>query len=128
MHDLATFKYKNIQSKQLRKNGDTVFPIIALWEISVTMETRVLIRFVQKQPFPHPKVASDKAFIPIDLLVSEIFRFKTADAHMQVTKVSANYHNAFSFLCSSCISFMKTIYQFCDLGHVVRLTNVNTSQ
>ena len=30
--------------KSLRKSGDTVFTIITLWELSVAMETRVLIR------------------------------------------------------------------------------------
>ena len=35
---------KRIGRKQPRKSGDTVFSIITLWELSVAMETRVLIR------------------------------------------------------------------------------------
>ena len=35
---------KRIRSKKPRKRGDAVFPIITLWELSVAMETRVLIR------------------------------------------------------------------------------------
>ena len=34
--------------KQLRKSGNTVFSIINLWELSVGMETRVLIRSGKK--------------------------------------------------------------------------------
>ena len=39
-----------------------VFPIVSLWELSVAMETRVLIRPGPKPnaTFPHPNDASDK--------------------------------------------------------------------
>ena len=33
-----------LDEKKLRKSGNTVFSIINLWELSVAMETRVLIR------------------------------------------------------------------------------------
>ena len=55
---------KRIRSKQPRKRDDALFPIITLWELSVAMETRVLIWSDQHQnlmqPFPHPNDASDK--------------------------------------------------------------------
>ena len=35
---------KKSDEKQQRKSGDTVFTIITLWELSVAMETKVLIR------------------------------------------------------------------------------------
>ena len=35
---------KRIRSKQLRKRDNTVSPIISLYELSIAMETRVLIR------------------------------------------------------------------------------------
>ena len=45
MHAIITCKYKkNWMKKKLRKSGNTVFSIINLWELSVAMETRVLIR------------------------------------------------------------------------------------
>ena len=53
-------------SKQPRKvveiPDDTVFPIITLWEVSVAMETRVLIRSAPKLnvALPDPNDASDK--------------------------------------------------------------------
>ena len=37
-----------------------IFPIVSLWELSVAMETRVLIQPGPKQPFSHPNDASDK--------------------------------------------------------------------
>ena len=40
------------------KNGDTVLPIIILWELSVAMETRVLPQNIM-QPFHHPVDTSD---------------------------------------------------------------------
>ena len=49
MHVLVTCKYK----KDRRKGGDIVFPIISQWELSVAMETRVLI-----QSAPKPYAAS----------------------------------------------------------------------
>ena len=48
--------------KQPRKSDDTVFHIITLWELSVAMETRVLIESGPKlnAAFPPPNDASDK--------------------------------------------------------------------
>ena len=40
--------------KQQRKSGDTVFTIITLWELSVAMETRVLIRSGPKPNAANP--------------------------------------------------------------------------
>ena len=47
---------KGSDEKQPRKSGDTVFSIITLWELSVAMETRVLIRSGTKPnaAFPPP--------------------------------------------------------------------------
>ena len=53
MHVIVTCKYKKgSDEKQLRKSGSTVFSIMTLWELSVAMETRVLI-----QSGPIPKAA-----------------------------------------------------------------------
>ena len=49
MHVLVTCKYKKDRiKKQPRKAGDTVFPIINQWGLSVAMETRVLIQSAPK--------------------------------------------------------------------------------
>ena len=43
--------------KQLRKGGDTIFPIISQWGLSVAMDTRVLIQSASKHyaAFPQPQ-------------------------------------------------------------------------
>ena len=48
---------KRIRSKQSRKRDDALFPIITLWELSVAMETRVLIWSASKPnaAFPPPQ-------------------------------------------------------------------------
>ena len=63
MHVIVTCKYKkglitNIQ----KKCDDAVFPIVTLWELSVAMETRVLIQFGSKptEAFPYPNSGLDK--------------------------------------------------------------------
>ena len=58
-------EWKGSDKKQPRKRGDAVFPIITLWELSVGMETRVLIRPGSKPNagFPHPNDASDKIWL-----------------------------------------------------------------
>ena len=44
MYVIVTCKYKKDPiKKQSRKRDDALFPIITLWELSVAMETRVLI-------------------------------------------------------------------------------------
>ena len=49
MHVLVTCKYKKgSDQKQPRKGGDIIFPIISQWELSVAMETRVLIQSAPK--------------------------------------------------------------------------------
>ena len=52
--------WKGSDQKQPRKRGDDVFPIITLRELSVAMETRVLIR-----PGPKPNAG----FIPIPMML-----------------------------------------------------------
>ena len=44
MHVIITCKYEKNRMKTAEKSGDPVFSIIILWELSVAMETRVLIR------------------------------------------------------------------------------------
>ena len=45
MHVIVTRQVrKRSDEKQPRKSGKTVFPIVTLWQISVTMVTRVFIR------------------------------------------------------------------------------------
>ena len=48
---------KRSDQKQPRKGGDTIFPIISQWGLSVAMETRVLIQSASKHyaAFPHPQ-------------------------------------------------------------------------
>ena len=48
---------KRSDQKQPRKGGDTIFPIISQWGISVAMDTRVLIQSASKHyaAFPHPQ-------------------------------------------------------------------------
>ena len=40
--------YKGSDRKQLRKEGDIIFPIISQWGLSVAMKTRVLIQSATK--------------------------------------------------------------------------------
>ena len=63
-----------VGSKQLRKHEKTVFPIIVLWEISVAIETRVLIQSAPNPDatFTPPKTYITLNFIAINQLVSEI--------------------------------------------------------
>ena len=53
---------KRIRSKATEKGGDTIFPIISQWGLSVAMDTRVLIHLPQNimQPFPTPSDATHK--------------------------------------------------------------------
>ena len=58
MHVVVTYKYKKDWiKKQPRKGGDTIFPIISQWGLSVAMDTRVLIQSAAKHyaAFPHPQ-------------------------------------------------------------------------
>ena len=57
--------WKGSDENRPRKSGDTVFSITTLWELSVAMETRVLIRSdpKQMQPFLQPNDASDKIWL-----------------------------------------------------------------
>ena len=54
--------WKGADEKQPRKSGNTVFPIITLWELSVAMETEFCSDLAQNlmQLFPHPNDASDR--------------------------------------------------------------------
>ena len=57
MHVIVTCKYEKDPIKSIRsKRDDIVFPIITLWELSVAMATRVLIRSGSKptEAFPPP--------------------------------------------------------------------------
>ena len=66
MHALVTCKYKKDRiKKQLRKDGDIIFPIISQCGISVAMETRVLIQSAPKHyaAFPHPSGATYKIWL-----------------------------------------------------------------
>ena len=55
MHVFVTCKHKKDQNdqKQPKKGGDTIFPIISQWGLSVAMDTRVLIQSASKhyEPF-----------------------------------------------------------------------------
>ena len=58
MHVIVTCKYEKDPIKSIpRKRDDVVFPIITLWELSVAMETRVLIQSGSKptEAFPPPQ-------------------------------------------------------------------------
>ena len=58
MHVLVTCKHKKgSDQKQMRKGGDTIFPIINQWGLSVAMDTRVLIQSASKHytAFPYPQ-------------------------------------------------------------------------
>ena len=48
---------KESDQKQPWKGGDTIFPIISQWGLSVAMDTRVLIQSASKhyEAFPHPQ-------------------------------------------------------------------------
>ena len=49
---------KRIGREQIRKGGDTIFPIVSQWGLSVAMDTRVLIQSASNHyaAFPHPPV------------------------------------------------------------------------
>ena len=51
-------KEKKKKKKKTRKGEDIIFPIISLWELSVAMETRVLIQSAPKPyaAFPPPQM------------------------------------------------------------------------
>ena len=57
MHVIVTCKYEKDPIKTFEKRDDAVFSIIILWELSVAMETRVLIRSGPKPnaAFPSPQ-------------------------------------------------------------------------
>ena len=58
MYVIVTCKNKKgSDQKQPRKRDDALFPIITLWELSVAMETRVLILTASKPKaaFPPPQ-------------------------------------------------------------------------
>ena len=78
MHVLVTCKYKKDQ-KQPRKGGDTIFPIISQWGLSVTMDTIVLILSASKHyaAFPHPQWCYKYNLIKFGQLASEIFKIES---------------------------------------------------
>ena len=51
---LVTCKFDEIRLKVTEKRGDTVFPIICQWELSVAMVTTVLIRSALKPKAAFP--------------------------------------------------------------------------
>ena len=57
MHVMVTCKYEKDPFKSIQENVMTSFPIITLWELSVAMETRVLILSGSKptEAFPPPQ-------------------------------------------------------------------------
>ena len=66
MHVIVTCKYKKDPIKNSQENVMTPFcPIITLWELSIAMETRVLIWSASKPnaAFPPPYDASDKIWL-----------------------------------------------------------------
>ena len=71
-----------IRLKQLSKRGDTVFPIITLWELSVFLETRVLIRSGPKPNFELFQPMIRQNLNAIDLLVSEVLKFESVNSRM----------------------------------------------
>ena len=54
---LVTCKNKEEPIKNEGYSGHKIFSIITIWELSVTMETRVLIQSI---PIPHPNDAPDE--------------------------------------------------------------------
>ena len=74
-------------------SGNTVFSIIALWELSVAMETKVLIRSGPKPnaAFPYHNDASDKIS-----LVAEIFMFENVEDVRRQTDAGAWVYFTFS--------------------------------
>ena len=57
MHVLVTCKYKKNRIKSNReKGGDTIFPIISQWGLSIAMDTRVLICLKTLCTFSPPPV------------------------------------------------------------------------
>ena len=69
---------KRIRSKQPRKRGDAVFPIITLWELSVARKPEFWSDLAQNlmQAFSHPNDASDKIWLQSPPLILEIFMFE----------------------------------------------------
>ena len=65
MYVIVTYKYKKDPIKNSRENVMTPFSPLTLWELSVAMETGVLIWSASNlmQPFPHPNDASDKIWL-----------------------------------------------------------------
>ena len=51
------YKSKGSDQKQPRKGGDTIFPFISQWGLSVALDTRVLIQSGSKHyaVFPQPQ-------------------------------------------------------------------------
>ena len=72
--------WKGLNEKQPRQSGNTVFPIMALWELSVAMETSSETNLHQHkmQPFPRPNDASDKIWLQFTQW-SEIFMFESVN-------------------------------------------------
>ena len=64
--------------KQPRKDGDTFFPIICQWGLSVAMDNRVLIQSDSKHyaAFPHSQRCYTYNLIKIGHLASEVFKFE----------------------------------------------------
>ena len=75
-------RIKKNQSKMKELEWSKIFPIITLWELSVAMETRVLIRSSRKPNTinPPPQWCSWWNLIMIGQLVSEIIMFESVDA------------------------------------------------
>ena len=73
--------WKGSDDKQARKSGDTVFSITTLWELSVAIETRVLIRSDPKAnaAFPPTQWCFRYNLVAINPLVSEIFMFESVN-------------------------------------------------
>ena len=61
---------KKIESKQPRKGGDIIFPIISRWGLSVAMETRVMLVCVEvlRPSQPNGVMSSRSVYLIIFLM------------------------------------------------------------
>ena len=116
---LLPARIKKNKSKKTELEWSKIFPIITLWELSVAMETRVLIRSYPKPNAvnPPPQWCTWWNLIMIGQLVSEIFTFESVDGQTHARTDGRRLWWAKNLI----LSFLPSIHSSrCNIGFLIQ--------
>ena len=86
-------KYQSCGPSGFREDFFLIFPIVSLWDLSVAMETTILIQSAPKPNAINPptQLWFTLNLIKIGLLASEIFFFEIVDGRRRTTDACLSY-------------------------------------